>query len=84
MNRISQESVAGRYKSFDTELATDARLELALRQHQQLARKKTVLLEPAATAPLCLVLLVRIYFIAVSNGSWNKKGIDAGSTGRSS
>src|SRR6516164_4060248 len=55
INRIKQESLAGRYKSFDTELPLDVRAELAQpRRPRILGRQKTTTLNAGAKWPLYL------------------------------
>jgi len=60
MNRIEQESLAGRFQSFDTELPPRARTELVAPRRPRILGRKTpaTLPEPSAKGPLYLVLLV--------------------------
>jgi len=60
MNRIEQESLAGRFQSFDTELPPSARTELVAPRRPRILGRKTpaTLPEPSTKGPLYLVLLV--------------------------
>ena len=73
MNRINQESLAGRYKSFDTELPGDVRAEFVEPKRPWiLERQKPARLNAGAKWPLYLVLLGCALVIGASLATWRQ------------